>query len=348
MAGSSSIEWTDATWNPITGCTLVSEGCRNCYAARLAATRLKNHPSRVGLARLNAAGNAKFTGEVRFNEQWLEDPLRWTRPRMIFVCAHGDLFHEAVPDEWIDLVFRVMAIARRHTFQVLTKRPARAAQFLTAPGREAAIRSKALGWPLPNVWLGTSVEDQATANARIPHLLAALAAVRFLSAEPLLGPLDLVLRGMRGWDEDWTLDALTGKEWASARDDSATDASGPHVDWVIAGGESGPRARPMHPAWARSLRDQCAAAAVPFFFKQWGEYTVSEFGATGGARPPVPMHGFKDLLTWNGVSFVRPAPRAKVQEVIAPGKTIAVPCGKALAGRLLDGIEHNAMPEARQ
>ena len=110
MADNSSIEWTDATWNPVTGCTLVSDGCTNCYAAQLAATRLKHHPSRKGLARLNAAGVAKFTGEVRFNEPWLDQPLRWRRPRRIFVCAHGDLFHESVPDEWIDRVFAVMAL----------------------------------------------------------------------------------------------------------------------------------------------------------------------------------------------------------------------------------------------
>lgn len=136
MADKTSIEWTrgpdgspGATWNPITGCTLVSEGCRHCYAAQLAATRLKNHWSRAGLARLNAAGEAKFTGEVRFNADWLDQPLRWRRPRRIFVCAHGDLFHEGVPDEWIDRVFAVMALAPQHTFQVLTKRPERARAY---------------------------------------------------------------------------------------------------------------------------------------------------------------------------------------------------------------------------
>ncbi|MFN3953246.1 MAG: DUF5131 family protein [Pararhodobacter sp.] len=166
MAENSPIEWTDATWNPI-------------------------------------------TGEVRLNEQWLDQPLRWTRPRMIFVCAHGDLFHEGVPDEWIDRVFAVMALARWHTFQVLTKRPARARAYLSDPRRVDAIvdgfngseTADALtyalaeqGWPLPNVWPGTSIEDQATADARIPHLLATPAAVRFVSAEPLLGPIGSVER----------------------------------------------------------------------------------------------------------------------------------------------------------
>ena len=198
MADKTSIEWTrgsdgspGATWNPITGCTLVSEGCRHCYAAQLAATRLKNHWSRAGLARLNAAGEAKFTGEVRFNADWLDQPLRWRRPRRIFVCAHGDLFHEAVPDEWIDRVFAVMALAPQHTFQVLTKRPERAAVYLARrddrdriPALDYAALMAATGrydtpavdlraWPLPNVWLGTSVEDQATADVRIPALVDA-------------------------------------------------------------------------------------------------------------------------------------------------------------------------------
>lgn len=185
MADNSRIEWTDATWNPITGCSLVSEGCRNCYAARLAATRLKDHPSRRGLARVNADGVAKFTGEVRFNEQWLDQPLRWRKPRKVFVCAHGDLFHESVPDEWIDQVFAVMALAPRHIFQVLTKRPERALDYMRRqdhnrhhPAMDYAAIMAATGrwstpaldlvndWPLPNVWLGTSVEDQAAADTR--------------------------------------------------------------------------------------------------------------------------------------------------------------------------------------
>jgi protein gp37 len=125
MAAHSKIEWTDATWNPITGCTLVSKGCENCYAAELAASRLKNHPSRQGLARRNAVGIAKFTGTVRFNTEWLTQPLAWKTPRKVFVCAHGDLFHENVPDSWIDQVFAVMALCQQHIFQVLTKRPER-------------------------------------------------------------------------------------------------------------------------------------------------------------------------------------------------------------------------------
>lgn len=285
MAETSKIEWTDATWNPITGCTLVSEGCRNCYAARLAATRLQHHPSRAGLARLNAAGEAKFTGEVRFNEKWLDQPLRWKKPKRIFGGAHGDLFHEKVPDTWIDRVFAVMALAPQHTFQVLTKRPERMRAYLTAVANDPDRKAQAAravedlgrplpetlvaaerigGGPLPNVWLGVSAEDQATAAARIPPLLAIPAAVRFLSAEPLLGPINLC-RLRVAPDHHTMVDALDGY---AIVDTPGRERERAALHWVIVGGESGPGARPMHPDWARSLRDQCATAGVPFFVKQ--------------------------------------------------------------------------------
>jgi protein gp37 len=299
MADTTKIEWTDATWNPITGCTLVDQGCANCYAARLAATRMKSHPSRAGLARMNAQGVAKFTGEVRFNDQWIDQPLRWRKPRMVFVCAHGDLFHERVPDAWIDQVFAVMALAPQHTFQVLTKRPERAAAYLEGLGEpgpldiffrddgrllgaaETATRNAPDGavrmpvqppWPLPNVWLGTSVSDQASADERIPHLLRAPAAVRFVSAEPLLGPVNLcnIHRSQGEY-----IDAL----WCEETGDDDPLFGGATLDWIIVGGESGPKARPMHPDWARSLRDQCVAAGTAFFFKQWGEWAPRYDGA---------------------------------------------------------------------
>lgn len=294
MADHTKIEWTNATWNIVTGCTLVSEGCSNCYAAQLAATRLKHHPSREGLARLNAAGTAKFTGEVRFNEQWLDQPLKWTRPRMIFVCAHGDLFHENVPDEWIDQVFAVMALSPQHTFQVLTKRPERMRSYFANDPRDA-INSHCrrlarwddmpewAQWPTQNVWLGTSVEDQNTADARIPALLDTPASIRWISYEPALGPVNLT-----------SLDVL---------------------DWVVMGGESGRQARPMHPDWVRSIRDQCKAAGVPFLFKQWGEF-------------------------------------APVSDVAGPGEHFTFPdgatvrrTGKKSAGRTLDGTIHDAFPK---
>ncbi len=351
MAENSKIEWTDATWNPVTGCSLVSEGCRHCYAATLAATRLKNHPSRAGLARLNAAGEAKFTGEVRFNEGWLDQPLRWKRPRMIFVCAHGDLFHEAVPDEWIDRVFAVMALSPQHTFQVLTKRPERMRAYL-APHDQR--RADALGalvikmgyrdplellrWPLPNVWLGVSAEDQAAADARIPVLLDTPAAVRFLSAEPLLGAVDLDA----AWHGESALDSECWGDCAwcekghpplhncsRGRQSSAAWEKGRSgLDWVIAGGESGRNARPMHPDWARSLRDQCAAAGVPFFFKQWGEWA------------PLPDTSKGETCVWPDGS--RDAD-GNCNLSGGTGQQMAR-LGKGRAGALLDGREHRAMP----
>ena len=202
MADGTHIEWTDATWNPITGCSVCSRGCTNCYAMTLAGGRLKHHPSRAGLTQDSKAGPV-WTGEVRFNEGWLDQPLRWQRPRRIFVCAHGDLFHENVPDEWIDRVFGVMATAPRHIFQVLTKRAERMRTYMashySAHGRMkwgvAAGRplTEYRDWPLPlpNVWCGVSAEDQERAEERIPMLLETPAAVRFVSAEPLLGPLDI-------------------------------------------------------------------------------------------------------------------------------------------------------------
>ncbi|WP_371398871.1 phage Gp37/Gp68 family protein [Marinovum algicola] len=316
MADTTKIEWTDSTWNPITGCTLVDDGCRNCYAAELAATRLKSHPSRAGLARKNAAGVAKFTGEVRLNAQWLTQPLHWRKPRMIFVCAHGDLFHEGVPDDWIDRVFAVIALCPQHTFQVLTKRPERAREYfdrlignedrcrdvIEASRKSGALlgdlpdlRDRLVNLPLPNVWLGTSVSDQASADARIPELLATPAAVRFLSAEPLLGPVSLE---WLAHDGDGVIDALRGEDWIEADGPLAevqihgqldicalrrqVIAKRPTLDWVIVGGESGRNARPMHPDWARSLRDQCQAAGVAFFFKQWG--TWDEWGDRAGKK----------------------------------------------------------------
>lgn len=360
MADKSKIEWTDATWNIITGCTLVDEGCRNCYAAHLIANwpAIGNHPSRKGLARKNAAGEAKFTGEVRFNEAWLDQPLRWKKPRRIFVCAHGDLFHEAVPDEWIDRVFAVMALAPQHTFQVLTKRPDRAREYLDSPTRWATVlptevlsrsteAARREHWPLPNVWLGTSISDQASADLRIPPLLGAPAAVRFVSAEPLLGPVDLTRVGtkesvrsafpelaarlashMRPYAISGLQIQALGKLHQAITYYQTPEHMGgfevgsryyPRLDWVIVGGESGPHARPMHPDWARSLRDQCVAAGVAFNFKQWGEW--------------VPRRGFAcpDDLPRDGWHHFDP--ECSMRRV-----------GKKAAGRVLDGRTWDQMP----
>jgi protein gp37 len=337
MADNTKIEWTDATWNPITGCQIVSDGCKNCYAMQLAGTRLAHTPSRTGLTRKNAAGKHIWTGETRFNRETLDQPLRWKRPRRIFVCAHGDLFAESVPTDWIDQVFAIMALAPQHTFQVLTKRPERMREYLApydarrANGLGQAVIDlgydgplEALSWPLPNVWLGVSVEDQATADARIPHLLATPAAIRWISAEPLLGPVDVRQMIYSTNTRACSLDALSGhfspmpiehlahrSAYARVPDPIAA------LDWVVVGGESGPGARPMHPDWARSLRDQCAAAGVPYFFKQWGEWV------------PAFVRDLTHLDRITPKSFGANMERA----------------GKARAGRTLDGITHDAWPE---
>lgn len=307
MADHSSIEWTDATWNPITGCSIVSPGCTNCYAMKLAGTRLKHSPSRQGLTKDTKAGPV-WTGEVRLNEQWLDQPLRWKRPRKIFVCAHGDLFAENVPDEWIDRVFAVMALAPHHTFQVLTKRAERMREYLDPRGEPATKRISRLApntllkLPLPNVWLGVSAERQQEADERIPHLLATPAAIRFVSAEPMLGPIDFY--------ETSAAMPIDRHPW---KDGPILQG----IDWIIVGGESGQGARPMHPDWARSIRDQCAAAGVAFHFKQWGRWS-----------PDRPADGI-----WSDF-----------QATVEP---TMFPIGKKRAGRLLDGVEHNGFPEVR-
>jgi protein gp37 len=329
MADNTKIEWTDATWNPITGCSVVSPGCTNCYAMRLAGTRLAHHESRAGLTRDTKAGPV-WTGQVRFNEQWLDQPLRWKKPRMIFVCAHGDLFAENVPDAWIDKVFAVMALAPQHTFQVLTKRSARMREYMVEnPGfriRTAmqAIRRQPvieMDWPLPNVWLGVSVEDQKRADERIPDLLATPAAIRWISAEPLLGPVNL--RRLRiAPDHHTIIDALSGYALSDKWSGSGHERT--KLDWVVVGGESGPGARPMHPDWARFLRDQCAAAGVAFHFKQWGEWhPLGQRLADGEINSIVssPLDWHSDARAWR--------------------------VGKTRAGRLLDGIEHNGWPQVR-
>ncbi|MFQ6756738.1 phage Gp37/Gp68 family protein [Cereibacter sphaeroides] len=378
MAETSTIEWTDATWNPITGCTLASPGCQFCYAADLAATRLSQHPSRAGLARRNAAGVAAWTGEVRLNEQWLEQPLRWKRPRRIFVCAHADLFHEAVPDEWIDRVFAVMALAPQHTFQVLIKRAARMRGYVskldiyaleeadewrdadhrvacdddpngspawhaqTAALEDALSAARTCleaGKPLPNVWLGVSAEDQQRADERIPDLLATPAAVRFASLEPLLGPVVLTnIKAKAGAG----IDVFSAFEYDGDPDEDAEFGTSV-LDWVIVGGESGPHARPMHPAWARSLRDQCATAGVPFLFKQWGEWGHAAPAPSGTpgkyaiASAPLGSDMFPTRVV--------PVDHYPRQFSLFGGASVMERVGKRAAGRRLDGRIWDEMPE---
>jgi len=246
------IEWTESSWNPVTGCTPISPGCAHCYAKRMA-NRLRG---RCGYPKGDPF-------KVTLRPDRLDQPLKWKKGRMIFVCSMGDLFHEDVPDEYIDRVFAIMAICRAHTFQILTKRPKRMADYSEAlrfgkrkvcdagcfgldmglVGPLAVKKAMEDGWP--NVWMGTSVENQDAWHVRLPHILKTFTAVRWISAEPMLGPIDFGL--LRN-----------------------PDAERPYIDWIVCGGESGPGARPMKPAWARDIREQCREAGIPFFMKQMG------------------------------------------------------------------------------
>jgi len=390
MADKTKIEWTDATWNPITGCAVVSPGCTNCYAMKLAGTRLRNIPSRVGLTRATKAGPV-WTGEIRFNEAWLDEPLRYRRPRMIFVCAHGDLFAEGVTDEMLDRVFAVMALAPQHTFQVLTKRPERMRDYLSAArahpvglaALEQTMRSHSLNprstvgsgvklqgdiahlsvWPLPNVWLGVSAEDQRRADERIPVLLDTPAAVRWVSAEPLLGSIDLFSPEMEGplANGEPSLEQIDGPNGMHFVRYGAS-----RLDWVVAGGESGHGARPMHPDWPRMIRDQCATAGVPFLFKQWGEwapicemseeavdrcYRSNRRAREGESQETMDeMHGRtcivkKHVLHHDGSQHDVIAPRAFLQ---GTGAMSMFRIGKPAAGRRLDGVLHDAYPQSEE
>lgn len=235
MASSTAIEWTDATWNPVTGCTKISAGCDNCYAERFAERfrGVSDHPFEHGF-------------DLQLRPDRLEQPLQWRRPKMIFVNSMSDLFHKEVPFSFVDSVFETMERAHWHTFQILTKRSSRMRDYVN--DRYGA------GIAPEHIWLGTSVED-GTKKSRIRHMHAMRASVRFLSIEPLIGPIgDIDLK---------------------------------NISWVIVGGESGPKARPISPDWVRSIRDQCLEAKVAFFFKQWG-----------GIRPKA---GGRDLdgVEWN-------------------------------------------------
>lgn len=347
------IEWTDETWNPVTGCTRVSKGCDNCYAVRQTKRLAAIDHTREKYSGLVNEGKDHFNGTVMCHEDELDRPLSWQKPRRIFVCSMADLFHPEVPDEFIDKVFAVMALCPQHTFQVLTKRPERMKVYLTAKEEEGvgwlegsrmtnSVTSIIKGiqqgdlylgekftraqwgvidypedidWPLPNVWLGTSVEDQETADDRIPHLLKCPAAVRFLSCEPLLGEIDLI----------------TWLSYYDQYEDGRIEVDHPSISWVIVGGESGPNARAMHPYWVRSIRDQCADAGVPFFFKQWGSWlpTHVELGE------PLWKHG---------------GPPSDVNDYERQALDISTDAhrvGKKKAGRVLDGETYEQFPEQK-
>lgn len=379
----SRIEWTGRSdWNPIRGCTRVSEGCRHCYAEAIAARFSDPGQPFEGFA-TRTSGGPRWTGRVALVEDRLTLPLRWRRPATIFASSTSDIFHESLSDADIDRIFAVMALAPRHIFQVLTKRAERMRAWATDPrtseriarvmlrrypgwgvpaetvfgaliNRAEEADPESARWPLPNVWLGVSVEDQAAADARIPHLLATPAAKRFLSCEPLLGPVDLAsLHWRQGW-----LDGARLFEAKPGILDCKWD--GPRIDWVIAGGESGRGARPMHPDWARGLRDQCRNAGVPFFFKQWGEWLpigrmyddlgdTDETVAAETAMLEARGREMEDGDFWTDPGHVQLVDAGMYnwanEQAQPPGDVIVIQrVGKSRAGRLLDGVEHNGMP----
>jgi protein gp37 len=289
MGDNSGIEWTDATWNPTRGCSRISPGCTNCYAERQAARMDVPGGAYQGLLDHTKAGRPRWNGQVRLVESQLDLPIRWTKPRRIFVDSMSDLFHEGLPVEAIARVFAVMVRATKHTFQVLTKRAARMQKLLSdvefwrlvqrkhdeqrgAPGCPS-LAADLHAYPLKRIWLGVSVEDQQRADERIPLLLQTPAAVRFVSAEPLLGPVD-IRRFLWPVHDQWPSPYRTPEEARAAgavvtrHRQALVSAAREFVDWVIVGAESGSGARPMDETWVRSLRDQCRDAGSLFFFKQ--------------------------------------------------------------------------------
>jgi protein gp37 len=317
MADKSKIEWCDATISPLYGCTRVSPACQNCYAEKLAARFVRN-PQVQHLYAGTVGTGGKWTGKLNLHPERMEEALRWKKPRRIFVASQADLFHEDVPDSFLDAVFAYMAFAPQHTFLLLTKRPERMRYYLTVHCKTSEPIINADGsktftvgvpLPLPNVWLGVTVEDQQRADERIPVLLDTPAAKRFVSMEPLLGPV-------------YIGEYLSGNRWMQ----SGYPMDAP-LDWVIAGGESGPNARPSHPDWFRSLRDQCSQTGVPFFFKQWGEWAF-----TGASNT--------HFMDSDGV--------LRAEAGAGDDGYGAWPCsrvGKNVAGHLLDGQEWRQVPE---
>lgn len=361
MSARSRIEWTDATWNPIRGCSRVSPGCENCYAERQAMRFSGEGQPWHGLVR-RVNGHPTWTGKTRLIESMLDEPSRWRRPRRVFVCSMSDLFHESVPDEWIDRVFAVMALCPQHTFQVLTKRAARMRDYCSSSatlGRVTALVAEVCegtsgadfklqhhddglnGIRLENVWLGVSVENQEAADERVPRLLETPAAVRFLSCEPLLGAVDLTRICDRSKPRALWINCIEPKEASPAHSELIAmlgpDYPYARIDWIIAGGESGPGARPMHPEWARSLRNQCVGTEVPFFFKQWGEWAPHR-AQPGGDEGGDVRRGRVRYLQGDG---------REPDGHFRKGDAAVAHVGKRAAGRVLDGHEYSHFPRVR-
>lgn len=344
------IEWADKTWNPLLGCERVSAGCDGCYAISTATIRAGNPHPKVAAAFAGLTerrdGRLDWTGRINLLPERLNQPLHWRKPIRIFVNSQSDLFHKDVPDYFIAQVFAVMSVAHQHTFQLLTKRHGRMRSLLSSPEFHRLVADTApvygggnpdlaqdyvtTNWPLPNVHVGVSVEDQKTADLRIPALLNTPAAVRWLSMEPLLGPVDLFgladAHGHRGKPTHW----LTGRPYWGAEETHPNGMVGrplqvaPQIAWVVAGGETGAKSRPMRLDWIRTLRDQCRIAGVPFFFKQWGDWV-----------PPSQMTE-DTFMSWdvdNGSS--------------AYDRDVPWRVGKKRAGRLLDERTWDEFPAER-
>lgn len=367
MGAETSIEWTDKTWNPVTGCTKVSEGCRNCYADRLHTRFYKGHQKGSPVP---PCYQTPFTQVMTWPDK-LKLPLRWRKPSRIFVNSMSDLFHKDVPFEFIAAVWGVMAACPQHTFQVLTKRPERAVEFFEWLEDRAVALSKVFPhdgmlwkvhhlmralamergvgfqtnlattpFPLPNVALLTSVEDHASADERIHHLLGCRHYVTTLglSMEPLLGPVDLS-RWLYTATGKFRTNKATGKREVQFK---LRDL----LDWIIVGGESGPHARPMHPDWVRRIRDECARAGVPFFFKQWGEWAPCSDDDWHGLGPTgyPPQLCISPCGTQTAGGFFGGLEVQREKE----GWRAVQRIGKENAGRLLDGRLHEAYPNIKE
>lgn len=343
------IEWTEATWNPVVGCDKVSEGCKNCYAIRLA-YRLMHLPATkekyAGTVERTASGNMNWTGKINIDRASLGKPFTFSKPTTFFVNSMSDLFHEEIDISFSAEVFAVMFLTPQHTYQVLTKRAEKMQSDLKDPAFMQAfwkacnyLHDKYINpleqemysyeeviaaYPLKNVWLGVSVENQKTAAERIPYLLKTPASIRFLSCEPLLGPVDL---------EEYYFQTSDGAYPFRGVPESDRTKWLDVIDWVIAGGESGKGSRPAHPDWFRSLRDQCAKYKKPFFFKQWGEWRIYDHWAE-------PCDNTKPLGQFYGNEF-------KYGNFISrPGMNdvCMAKVGKKISGRVLDGKTHDKMP----
>lgn len=344
----SKIEWTDRTWNPLAGCTMVSRACEWCYAMRMA-FRLEQmgQEKYKGTTRKTEGGKIVWTGKINLDEKALLAPLKWKKPQRVFVDSMSDLFHENVAFDFIDKVFAVMALTPHITYQILTKRYDRMEEYFNEGRFENIERlmnqlhdlyikplEQALYFeqevvemfPLPNVWLGVTIENQKAADERIPPLLRCPAVVRFVSCEPLVGPIDLK-PFLKGFPE--TVDEVVEYE--------STETLPKKIHWVIAGGESGPNAEPSHPDWFRSLRDQCIAAGVPFFFKQWGEWVDSKH--TEGQQHQLAKYMWIGRDGSKDRNLVSPFPNETVHY------NLMVNTGKKAAGNLLDGQVWEQFPE---